>query len=78
MIPRILASQKTFFLICLLVAPILLNIPYCLIFSVMEMSKLFLIQNTDVKTIIRQTIMTTTPSPPTALFPSGLVSNSIR
>ena len=42
------------------------------------MSKLFFIQNTEVKTIIIQTIATTVPNP--AIGPSfiGFVSNNIR
>ena len=38
------ASVYTLFFICFLVAPILDNIPYCLIFSEIDISKLFLIQ----------------------------------
>ena len=42
------------------------------------MSKLFFIQNTDVNTIIPHVIITTVPSPPTALLFNGSVSNIIR
>ena len=39
----------------LLVAPKLASMPYCLIFSVIDMLKLFLIQYTDVSLIIKAT-----------------------
>ena len=55
--PKINASYNTFFLICLLVAPTLASIPYCLIFSVIEILKLFFMQKTDVNIIIAVTII---------------------
>ena len=76
--PKIVASYKTFFLICFLVAPILFNIPYCFVFSDMDISKLFLIQNTEVIIIIIHTINTTIPNPPIELSLMGLVSNIIK
>ena len=76
--PNIVASKNTFFLICFFVAPTLFSIPYCLVFSAIDMSKLFFIQNTDVNTIIPHVIITTVPSPPTALLFNGSVSNIIR
>ena len=76
--PRIVASKNTFFLICFLVAPMLLSIPYCFIFSVIEISKLFLMQNIDVTTIIPQAIATIMPRFPTAFSSNGLFSNKIK
>ena len=76
--PNIVASKNTFFLICFFVAPILFNIPYCFVFSAIDISKLFFIQKTDVNTIIPQTTATTVPSPPTVLLFNGFVSKSIK
>ena len=58
-IPIINASWNTIFRICFLVAPIDDNIPYCFIFSVIDISKLFLIQYTDVNPITNIIIPTT-------------------
>ena len=73
----IVASNNTFFLTCFLVAPMLLNIPYCLFFSVIEISKLFLIQNTDVNIIIPIAIATTYFNPKNDV-PLLSVSNDIK
>ena len=54
--PSTTPSNNTFFRICFEVAPMLANIPYCLIRSIIEMSKLFLMTKTDVNIIIRMTI----------------------
>ena len=51
-IANINPSYKTFLFICFEVAPIDANIPYCLVFSVIDISKLFLMQNIDVTIII--------------------------
>ena len=51
-IPKIKPSYKTFFFICFEVAPTDANIPYCFVFSVIEIAKLFRIQNTDVTIMI--------------------------
>ena len=56
--PRTKPSYKTFFLICLLVAPILASIPYCLVFSVIEILKLLRIT----KTLVRMIMAITTPA----------------
>ena len=57
-IPKIKPSYKTFFLICFEVAPTEASIPYCLVFSVIEISKLFLIQKTEVTIITITTALT--------------------
>ena len=54
--PKSIPSNNTFFLICFFVAPMLDNIPYCFIFSVIEIAKLFLITNTLETIIIPITI----------------------
>ena len=56
--PNIAPSNSTFFLICFLVAPIDDNIPYCLVLSVIDIAKLFLITNT-----LEIIIITTTTIP---------------
>ena len=50
--PRIKPSYKTFFLICLFVAPTLTSIPYCLVFSIIEILKLLRITKMLVTIII--------------------------
>ena len=50
-------SNKTLFLSCFVVAPILAKIPNSLVFSVKEILKLFLITNIDVNIIIAITIL---------------------
>ena len=61
-IPSIAASVFTLFLICLFVAPMLESIPYCLIFSVIDILKLFFMQYTEVSIIINATIAAITKS----------------
>ena len=60
--PSIAASVLTLLFIWRLVAPTLESIPYCLIFSVIDMLKLFLIQYTDVSIIIKATTAATVNS----------------
>ena len=60
--PSIAASVLTLLFIWRLVAPTLASMPYCLIFSVIDMLKLFLIQYTDVSMIIKATTAATVNS----------------
>ena len=50
--PNNIPSNKTLLLICFFVAPILDSIPYCFIFSVIDIAKLLRITNTLVTIII--------------------------
>jgi len=50
--PKAAASYSTFLLICLGVAPIEANIPYCFVFSVIDIEKLLLMHTADVTIII--------------------------
>lgn len=55
MLPKILASFITLFLICFFVAPTEESIPYIFIFSVIDIAKEFLMQNILVNIIINIT-----------------------